>query len=644
MPGEAQNGELLKAQFAIFTRHIPLMYSIILLSAWSLAMLSRSAAPTWLVVYVPVVFTTLCIIRMISWYRARNQELSAEKARLALVRTNWLAAILAVFLGGWALTLYQYGDTYVKLNITFFIAITGVCVVVCLLHLRSAAFSVALLANTPIIVQLTLSNNTHLLFMAFNMLIVTVTLMVVVYVQSEYFQQSVQAKVELETVSKTNLDIANLDSLTGLANRRQFFATLQSAFENASDRNERLAVGIIDLDGFKPVNDLHGHYVGDKLLYEVGQRLRAFTKETVHVARLGGDEFAMVIENACDDDKLILMGENICAALSVPFELDDVNVLISGTVGLAVYPTMAQTAQLLYERADYALYHSKRSRRGHPILFSKEQACELARNSSIEQALLSADLDAELEVYFQPIIDIETQRPIALEALARWNSQVLGHVPPSSFIPIAERTGNINIITRLLLEKALKVASTWPKGTKLSFNLSANDVGSHDALLRIVSIVLSSGFNPRMIDFEITETAVMQNFMHSEQAIETLRALGCGIALDDFGTGFSSLSQLHALPLTKIKIDRSFVCNLDQKQTSHKIVKSLLALSRDMGLGCVVEGVETQQELDMVISLGGETVQGYYFSPPVRADETANLFHARLPEEPSEMRACGNLT
>jgi predicted signal transduction protein with EAL and GGDEF domain len=206
---------------------------------------------------------------------------------------------------------------------------------------------------------------------------------------------------------------------------------------------------------------------------------------------------------------------------------------------------------------------------------------------------------------------------VAFEALARWQSPLVGDVSPAVFIPLAERMGVVNKLTRVLLQKALAAATRWPDDVSLSFNLSAKDIGTSEGVMRLIATILASGFDPRRLDLEITETAIVQDFEQAHEAIDTLKALGCGICLDDFGTGYSSLTQLHSLPLTKLKVDRSFVTGLHLKPASHKIVKSLLALTRDMGLGCVVEGVETDQELDALRALGCTLVQGYRFSKPL---------------------------
>lgn len=319
----------------------------------------------------------------------------------------------------------------------------------------------------------------------------------------------------------------------------------------------------------------------------------------------------------------LALAENIAASLREPCQLPGAMVQISGSVGMAVYPEMAITAEQLFERADYALYHGKAANRGRGSLFSAEHEAKINSDATIEQTLRTADIEQELSVVFQPIVDIRSQRTIGFEALARWTNPALGNISPGRFIPVAERAGIVGMLTRPLLRKALTEAAQWSADLRLSFNLSAHDLNSAEGALAILSIIEASSFEAGRLDLEITETAFMHDFAQVERSIEMLRLLGCGISLDDFGTGYSSLARLHALPLTKIKIDRSFVTGLHKSPTGLKIVKSLLALSRDMGLDCVVEGVETQEEMTAVRGLGGLMVQGYFYSPPITPDRVS---------------------
>lgn len=619
------NPELLKAQFKVFSSQIPLMYGILLINAWALTLTFLNTAPLWLSLYIPIAFTVLCGIRLIGWWRARNVTPTAKIAHKALSQTNRISGVIVAALSAWALSLFPYADHYMQGNIAFFIAITGVGVIICLQQLRSTAFIVTIAINVPFVVFFYSTGVPSFIGIAINMMLVSVALLLVVIVQSRYFTESVDAQTMLAAANKENFRLANLDSLTGLNNRRQFFSHLSSLFTRASDNQERLAVGIVDLDGFKPVNDLYGHAVGDSLLIEVGKRLNTLADDKMSIFRLGGDEFALTIIDCVDDEYVLSKGNLICRALRDPFVLADATIQISGSLGFAVYPELANDANELYERADYALYHSKREKRGEAVLFSDKHIVEIEQSTTIEQVLSKADLKEELSVFFQPIVDVHLKKIVAFEALARWNSPVLGNVQPAHFIPVAERAGIVSKLTRVLFQKALATALTWPNDITLSFNLSTHDISSTDGVERIVDIIETSGFAPSRIDLEITETAMMYDFSQAKKAIKTLKALGCGVALDDFGTGFSSLSQLHALPLTKIKIDRSFVSDLDKIPASYKIVKSLLALSRDMELDCVIEGVETQGEMDALGKLDGQLVQGYFYSRPLPEAELGEI-------------------
>lgn len=616
-----ESPELLKAQFEVFSSQVPLMYAIMLISAWALAITFIDSAPPLLAIYVPMFFTLVCCVRIIGWLRSRHIVPTAEAARKALTRTNLFALLIGVAITAWSLSLYPYGAPYMRGNIAFFMAITGVGVIICLLQLRSAAFMVAIIINIPFVLYFSFSGIPSFIGMAINTFLVSGALLMVVAVQFRYFAAAVDARTRLETVNEENFRLANHDSLTGLTNRRKFFSNLKEMSCKAKEKGQRLAVGIIDLDGFKPVNDLYGHVVGDSLLVEVGQRLILLSDQNTHVSRLGGDEFALIFCDCGSDSDLLAKGEQICTALRSPFVLADATVQISGSIGVSTFPHLADNVHELYERADYALYHGKRTNRGHPFLFSLDQMVEIEQSTLIEQVLRKANLQRELTVVYQPIVDIKTRKTRAFEALARWDNPVLGNVPPALFIPVAERAGLVGGLTRIILEKALVTAASWPEDVGLSFNLSTQDICSPDGAVRIVGTILASGIDPQRLDLEITETAMMYDFARAKTAIETLKALGCGIALDDFGTGYSSLSQLHALPLTKIKIDRSFVSDIDKNPASYKIVKSLLALSRDMGLGCVVEGVETREEMDTLVSLGGQLAQGYYYSPAISEAE-----------------------
>ncbi|CAM2155122.1 diguanylate cyclase [Pararobbsia alpina] len=612
------NPTLLIAQFKAFARQMPLMYLMLTVNTWAIAFSHAGVAPRWATLYAPLLLTFACARRSLTWLRMRRVEVTAELAERTLSRTGWLAILIAIAFTVWALGLFRYGDAYAQSHVAFYMAITVIGVIFSLMHLRPAAITVTVIVNGAFVIFFLMSG--HLVFkaIAVNTAIVSAVMLIVMLNYYRDFTLLIDAQAENER-------LANLDSLTGLPNRRAFFHELNLGYAAAVENGTALAAGIIDLDGFKPVNDVHGHAIGDRVLCRVGERIAKLCAPDVYFARLGGDEFAMLVTHATSTEALRALGEQICQTLREPIVVGDVTIQISGSVGFAVYPAHAETATDLYEFADYALYYGKRNHRGSATVFSSLHEEAIRYDARIEQALQTADLHREMSVVFQPIIQIFSGRIIAFEALARWSHPTLGQVPPDRFILVAERIGLVNALTKVLLAKALVTTQRWPDSIRLSFNLSAHDLGSTERVRDLIDLIVESGVDPSRIDFEITETALINDARTVQASTEQLREVGCGVSLDDFGTGYSSLSHLHAFPLTKIKIDRSFVANMHNVPASYKIVKSLLALARDMNLDCVVEGIESDEELQALKIAGGEFAQGYLFSRPISADATMEL-------------------
>ncbi|MBF8675653.1 EAL domain-containing protein [Pseudomonas fulva] len=613
--------DLVKAQYIALSRQLPMMYFILLINTLMLAGTHYAVAPRWLVVYCPMIMTLFGLVRGVEWIRTRRRVRSPAQMVTALRRTNTLAPFVAVAFTAWSLALFPYGDSYTQAHVAFYMAITVIGCIFCMMHLLPAALATTAVVNTAFVVFFASTSIITFIATALDVLLVSIAMLVILKAQYTDFTRLVNMQAQTARLSEENLRLANLDSLTGLANRRQFFSRLDTLLTQAGHQGTRLAVGLIDLDGFKPVNDLYGHSVGDRLLYQVGQRLNDLLDDGVHLSRLGGDEFGLIITQALDDEQLRAFGEKVCTRMREPFVLVDIPLQISASLGIATFPDQASSATQAYEYADYALYQSKRHRPGTACLFSAAHRQQLNRQGLTEQALRRADLEREFHMVFQPIVDIRTERTVAFEALARWESPELGHVPPSDFIPIAERIGMVNRLTLPLLTKALDTAASWPAGMRLSFNLSTHDCGSEEAAQQIVTLIRNSRFDPAYLDLEITETAAIQDLPQAQRAISRLRELGCGISLDDFGTGYSSLSQIHALSLTKLKVDRTFVTGIQLNPASLKIVKSLIALCQDMQLECIVEGVETAAELSTLKTLGCIWAQGYLFSKPMRPNE-----------------------
>lgn len=620
--------ELVKAQYAAFQNQMPLLYVILLANSWILAISFASYAPWALVFAMPAILSLVCLVRIAVWWRARRTEVSAEKARQELTRTNYLAWGLAVAFSTWSVSLYPFADPLLRMHIAFFMAITVVACIYCLMHLRSAAIAVAVTVNATFAAFFLSTGNPTFVAMTINVILVSGAMMAVLMVNYRDFNALVDSRRNIEeekakivALSDENYRLANLDSLTNLPNRRSFFSTLGKLTAAVDQGGGNVLLGILDLDGFKPINDTYGHPAGDALLCRLSDRMQRELDGEAEVFRLGGDEFAVIFRTTSPSVALE-HARALCTTMCEPVQLGSCVARIGATMGLAVYPDMAGTARELFERADYAMYHAKRGTgRGGAWLFTAEDEEEIRRSSLIEQVLKSADLERELSLVFQPIVDVVSGGTIGFEALARWQSAELGQVPPASFIPTAERSGLINGLSVVLLRKALSAAEHWPDHMRLSFNLSVLDISAPENLMRLVAIIAQSNVSPRRLEFEITETAMVNDFSLIADAVETLKGLGVGISIDDFGSGYSSLRQVHQLPLDKLKIDRSFVTNIDNNVAGQKIIKSLVSLCSDLKLACVVEGVETAGELEAVRGLGCQLVQGYYYSRPMQPDE-----------------------
>ncbi|MEX3786319.1 putative bifunctional diguanylate cyclase/phosphodiesterase [Paraburkholderia sp. BR14374] len=628
---------LMRARLHAFSRQVPLLYFILLVNTAAVAATHLDSAPAWLSIYVPGALGALCVLRCVRWWRKRNRPMTDAQVVRELRGVTWIVGLFGVAFSGWSLLLFPYGGAYQQAQVAFYMATTLVGSMFCLIHLRKAALlllCIVLLSFSGFLVS---SGSPVFFAMAVDMTLVGVALAVVIQLYCRTFADAVQAQRELQAshqntqrLSDDNYRLANIDSLTGLPNRRSYFAALSAILEQALETGGGFNVGLIDLDGFKQVNDIYGHASGDLVLQEVGTRLVSISETGLMFARLGGDEFGVLVRHKMSNEALVQLGQRICDALSRPYQVADNVAELSGTIGWAAFPDAGSTVAQVFERADAALYVGKENRRGMPVIFSTEHETQMRRLSLVTQELRHADLEAELFLEFQPIYDLLTHRPIGLEALGRWHNARLGMVRPEEFIRIAERTELILGITDVLLRQALAEVAHWPADLYLSFNLSAIDISTSARARRLIDIVAASGVSPHRVTFEITETALTRDFEQARSAMTMLKQAGCRMSLDDFGTGYSSLSYVHRLPFDAIKIDRSFVSDVDTNSASKKIIKSVIDLCRNLGLECVVEGLETPLQAQVVKALGARAVQGYLFSLPMRASAVGTFLWTAL--------------
>lgn len=430
--------------------------------------------------------------------------------------------------------------------------------------------------------------------------------------------------------SQIEQDLENLayyDVLTGLPNRSLLIERLKRAITVASRNQSLVSVLFVDLDRFKSINDSLGHAIGDKLLQQVAERLRQLLRASDTIARNGGDEFVILTENLNDVREAFVVAEKIIQAISQNFLIDDHEMHIGASIGISLYPLDGEEALDLLKMADTAMYCAKESGTNQFEFYSSQMSKQIQDRLKLENALRAAIANDEFYLVYQPQFDIINKRTSGLEALIRWRSPELGLVSPISFIPVLEETGLIYQVGEWVIEQAVSfIKSGHNQATKVSINLSALQCSSKELIETIQRIIEQAKIDPKMLEFEITESVLINDFKQTEKFLNDLNALGCTIALDDFGTGYTSFSYLAKLPIDAIKIDRSLVTHIDQQQNLQDIVRAIVTMSESLGIENIFEGVETEAELEKVRELQGRLIQGYLFSKPLEVSQLTQWF------------------
>jgi diguanylate cyclase (GGDEF)-like protein/PAS domain S-box-containing protein len=409
--------------------------------------------------------------------------------------------------------------------------------------------------------------------------------------------------------------LARHDALTGLSNRADFGARLTGAIEDGRPGGQRLAICCIDLDLFKDVNDSYGHATGDRVLRMVAERLSETLGERDFAARIGGDEFAVVLDAGASPDAVEATAARLVEALSVPYAIDGIDVMIGASAGIAMFPVDGAGADELTKNADLALYQAKAEGRRRHRFFQKDLQRAALERRELEADLRGALAERQLEVHYQPLVDISGRRVTGFEALLRWRHPTRGMIAPNDFIPIAEANGLIVPIGEWVLRTACADAANWPEEIAVAVNLSPIQFGAANLTQTVVSALAQSGLAPQRLELEITESTLLADTAATAATLHALRRFGVRIALDDFGTGYSSLSHLRGFPFDKIKIDRSFVKDLSQRRDCTAIVTAISSLARSLGIATTAEGVETAEQLDFLRAQGCTQAQGFLFSP-----------------------------
>ncbi|RJF97606.1 EAL domain-containing protein [Noviherbaspirillum saxi] len=436
--------------------------------------------------------------------------------------------------------------------------------------------------------------------------------------------QRVRRIIEANQAEKRIRHLAYNDLLTGLPNRALFMDQLGRRIEQARVAGESVAVLFLDLDRFKNVNDSLGHDVGDRLLVAVAQRLRRSVRNADCVARLGGDEFTVVLAEIVGPNAAVSAAQNICRALSTPFQIDGNDIFVTTSVGISMYPHDATDVGTLLKHADTAMYRAKKTGSGFQF-FEASMEHSISEHVRMENDLRRALDRNELEVYYQPQARVDSGKIIGAEALVRWRHPTRGMVSPAEFIPLAEETGLISALGEWVLRTACAQLQAWIASglppIRMAVNLSVKQLLKKDFASSVEQALADTGVSASLLELEITESTLMENAQDTLEALHRLRSLGVRLSIDDFGTGYSSLSYLKRFPVDIIKIDRSFVRDVPHDADDASIVTGIIALAHSLRLEVVAEGVETASQLAFLKDQSCDLMQGYYLSKPVPAEQ-----------------------
>jgi diguanylate cyclase len=414
---------------------------------------------------------------------------------------------------------------------------------------------------------------------------------------------------------------ATHDSLTGLPNRTLFLERLGLTLSRVERRARACAVLFLDLDGFKTVNDSLGHDVGDRLLVETGDRLRALVRPSDTVARFGGDEFMVLCDDVASEADAVAVAERIAARLAEPFEIDGRDLEVGASIGIAVAADRARPPEAVVRDADQAMYAAKRRGSRLELLDPSERVVAVARRGLGGELRRALESD-ELRLFYQPEIDLQGGGVVAVEALLRWQHPERGLLSPNEFIPFAEQNGLIGLVGEWVLARSCRQLARWREdgvcgaGLSANVNLSACQLLDDDLADTVCRVLEETGLEPSALCLELTETAFVGDLETSVAALHALHRLGVTLSLDDFGTGYSSLSVLDRYPLDKLKIDRSFVARLESGERARRLFAAVVGMARALALRSVAEGVETREQLDMIAAMGCDSAQGFFLSHP----------------------------
>lgn len=614
--------DLARAQFREFVHQVPLLYFILSCNAGAVSLTYSQYADPLLSSVFPIILCSIAAVRG-TWWSRRKRSIFSDAEILRHIRTTGtLAVVMTSAFMVWGLLLYSYGDVHAKGHLTFFLALTQISAVFCLMPLRSAALSVATVATAPFFVYFLLVDGGRMVPEAIMLALVAAGMVIILYRYNRTFSKLIrsqrtlqQRQAETQKLSDENRQIAFTDPLSGLPNRRALIARLEEASAQSGLRPDSLAIVFIDLDGFKVINDLHGHQFGDDLITRVGLILDSVRPPDAMLVRMGGDEFALLIEGQDAAATAAVFAGQALDRLTLPLRIRGRELQVGASIGIAVDDEETSGPFELLRRADTAMYAVKANGKGGIRAFDASLDEGRILRHQIEREIAGGLVRGEFDVVYQPLVSARDFKIVGVEALVRWPGRPAGPLNPDEFIGIAEGSGLIQSLGMYVLQRACRETRD-AEGLRVSVNVSPIQFSHPDFEREVMQVLSATGFAPERLQLEITERHLVDYPERARHAINSLRAIGVGFALDDFGTGFTSLAYLQSYGFTCVKIDRSLTIRLQSDRKAGHLISGLVQLAKGLDLRVVAEGVEDERLALMLRAAGCNELQGYHFGRP----------------------------
>ncbi len=614
--------ELAREQFHSLAKQIPILYVVVLLNSFFISFAVWGGVDAYTAFTFPIIMTPVMASRFWIWKnRAKQIEgYSIDAIRQGLRSNIIIAFVMAFLIATWAVYIMWSVPKQYYVYIPLFTILSLITCSYCLSNLPPAAYAVMITGSTYIAIAMYCTGEIIMMQMSSNIMLITGLVIYIVANQFGQLRKIVDSRSQIVEQRAYANRLAHNDQLTNMPNRRAFIEALQGHKQNFGDGP--VAVVMIDLNGFKPINDTYGHAAGDQLLINAGRCLTDVVGRTGVVARLGGDEFAVLFTKPVGQDWIRDRVRQMLYEMNKPIEIDGHEIRLGAAFGVRYVEQIPADPMELIQRADIALYDAKNSKVSAISFFEGSMEDRVKRRTLIEQALSDSMQMADIDLHFQPIFNLKDGLSAGFEALARWDHPELGTISPMEFVVAAERCGLATKLTIHLFNQALKTASKWPEHVRLSFNLSGSGLGTSNLDTILPEILRQMNFCPSRLSVEVTETALLSNTEVAQAMLGRLRDIGVRIVLDDFGAGYASIGYLQTMQFDGIKLDGSLIRNITTDEKSRNLLIGVLHLCQSIKASVTAEMVESPEQLALLKALPIDFVQGYLLGGPVPAEDT----------------------